>query len=154
MRLASGGKLLARRVTPALRKEIIEQLWIVTACVVDGRYFAAGEVTPYAHESDLPESLKGLVARGDEDFYHPSQRDIYQGQPAGPEPGFIFQGASNAQWVQRQAAQTAAGLQEQAWAAAEAAAANELPEEVKEVLEAEHDRSVQRDSNRFVGRTL
>ena len=56
--------------------------------------------------------------------------------------------------MQRQAAQTAAGLQEQAWAAAEAAAANELPEEVKEVLEAEHDRSVQRDSNRFVGRTL
>jgi hypothetical protein len=45
-------------------------------------------------------------------------------------------------------------LKEQAWAAAEAAAANELPEEVKEVLEAEHDRSVQRDSNRFVDRTL
>jgi hypothetical protein len=83
VRLASGGKLLARRVTPALRKEIIEQLWIVTACVVDGRYFAAGEVTPYAHESDLPESLKGLVARGDEDFYHPSQRDIYQGNLLG-----------------------------------------------------------------------
>ena len=58
MRLARGGKLLARRVTPALRKEIIEQLWIVTACVVDGRYFAAGEVTPYAHESDLPEKFE------------------------------------------------------------------------------------------------
>jgi hypothetical protein len=30
VRLAGGGKLLARRMTSALRKEIIEQLWIVT----------------------------------------------------------------------------------------------------------------------------
>jgi hypothetical protein len=110
---------------------------VLTANVIDsGKFYPAGSETPFT-EATLPEHLRQYLASGQEDFYSPAQRDIYQGQPAGPEPGFIFQGAGSGQWVQRQAARTAAGLQEQAWAEAEASAET-LPPETLAVLEDEH----------------
>ena len=120
-------------------EEPLDPIRITTGTIIENRYFNAGEVLPYERIEDLPESLKPLVATGAEPpAFSPAERDFYH-HPGPEQPGFIFQGAGSGQWVQRQAAQAAAGLQEQAWLEAEAAAANELPEGAKEALEAEHD---------------
>ena len=110
-------------------------------CIADGRFIPAGDPTPFT-EATLPEHLREYLASGAEDFFTPAQRDIYRGQP-GPEPGagFIYQGVSNGQWVRRQAAQAAAGLQEKAWLEAEAATET-LPPETLEVLQAKHDEHI------------
>jgi hypothetical protein len=104
--------------------------------LVDGKFISAGSETPFS-EATLPEHLRQYLATGQEDFYSPSQRNIYGGQPPAPDVGFVYQPLSGGQW-RRQAGQVANVVQEQDQAA-EAAAANELPEEVKEVLQAEHD---------------
>ena len=114
-----------------------------TGTIIDGQFYNAGEVLPYTRIEDLPASLKGLVADGSENFYHPSQRDIYGGQPAGPEPGFVYEGVSSGRWVQRQAAQAAAVVQEKDQAEVEASAETLSPETLA-ILEDQHNHRIDR----------
>ena len=58
-------------------------------CIIAGTFYAAGAELPFLHEEDLPEALRGLVARGDEVFFTPgASRNIY-GDPSAeiqPDP--------------------------------------------------------------------
>ena len=57
---------------------------IILSCntIFEGKFIAAGTVTPYKCEADLPESLKPFVADEGETFYAPADRDLY----AHPDP--------------------------------------------------------------------
>jgi hypothetical protein len=58
-------------------------LRLSTNCIVNGKFIPAGSPVPFATEADLPPNLKGLVATGDEEFYDPSDRNLYFGDPRG-----------------------------------------------------------------------
>ena len=61
-----------------------EPIVLTTNCIVDGVFIPAGDPVPYTSEKDLPETLRPLVALGDEEPpYHPAERNIYFGSPAG-----------------------------------------------------------------------
>ena len=97
-----------------------------TAAIVDGVYFRAGEPVPYAREADPPPNLKAVVATGEEEpAFSPAERDIYSPHLA------------------REARRIQGNIQLQDWAEQEAEA-DPLPEDVKEVLEDEHSRRIEK----------
>ena len=113
--------------------------------IIAGVFYRAGEALPFEHVEDLPESLKGLVAtEADPAPWTPAERNIYYRDDQGPEPGeaVIYQATGGGQWVRRQAAQLASGLQEQIYAEQEAQAANKLSPELEEVLQDSHDKHI------------
>jgi len=106
-----------------------------TNAICDGKFIPAGEPVPYERVEDLPPNLRPLVATGDEEFYSHSERLIYNQQPPEPGPVVFQQTGGGSQW---QARRVAAGLHQQAWAEEQAEAANALPAETEEALEAAH----------------
>jgi hypothetical protein len=112
--------------------------------IIDGRFYSAGSPVPFASEVELPESLKHLIATGDEPpFYTHSERLIYDGRSDLGEPATLYkfldgQGIG----VRRQAMQVSAGLQEQVFAEQAVEASNKLPPETEEALAAAHSRHI------------
>jgi hypothetical protein len=102
-----------------------EPIRLTTACVINGRYYRAGEPLPFANESEVPPNLAHLIGEP-EVPWHPCERDYYS-----PE-------------IRRQAAQVRGNVQWQDAAEVEAEAAQQLPPEVKEVLEEEYSRRIQK----------
>jgi hypothetical protein len=103
-----------------------------------GKLYRAGSETPFTEEN-LPEHLKQYIATGQEDFFHPRERDFYNNPR--PDCGVVYQPTgSDSQWTRRQARQVASVAQEQIYAEAEAAAANKLSSETEEALQDSHDK--------------
>lgn len=103
-----------------------------------GKLYRAGSKTPFDAVS-LPEHLKEYIASGDEDFFHPRERDFYNNPR--PDCGVVYQPTgSDSQWTRRQARQVASVAQEQLYAEAEAEAAGQLPKETQEALEDAHSK--------------
>jgi hypothetical protein len=51
-------------------------------CIINGKFYAAGEPLPYDREEDLPAALKPLIAGpGAPAPFQPSERDIYNNLP-------------------------------------------------------------------------
>jgi hypothetical protein len=123
-----------------------EPVRLTGAVVIDGVYYGAGQPLPFVKAAEVPESLRHLIATDEAQIPAPVVRNIYTGQ--GPElgqpAGMVYHATSGAQWVRQQAAQAAAGLEEQAWAEAQAEADQALPAETLEVLEAEHSARIER----------
>jgi hypothetical protein len=110
--------------------------------ISDGVFYGAGSETPFT-ETTLPPHLREYIASGQEDFYTPAERDIYRQRPELGEPPTVFRFLDGqGRGIQRQAAQVASGLQEQAYLEMEAQAANKLSPELEEVLQSEHDRHI------------
>jgi hypothetical protein len=110
-------------------------------CIADGKFIPAGSETPFTEET-LPEHLRQYLATGQENFYHPSDRNIYSGQPPAPDVGFVYQGVSSGQWVRRQASQAAGAAQEQLYAEEQAEAEQQLPVETQQALQDQHDQRI------------
>jgi hypothetical protein len=118
-------------------------VWLTGGAVIDGQYYAPGEPTPYASESEVPENLRHLIARDESEIPSKPIRNIYDQQP-GPEPGeagIYYQATGSGQW-RRQAVRAARGLEEQAWCEAQAEADQQLPAETQEALQDQHDRRI------------
>ena len=126
------------------KSEPAEPLRLRENAIVDGVFIRAGEPTPFARVEDLPESLKPLLADGSEEFYHPSERLIYDNPQPGPDPGVVYQPLSGGQWVRRQARQAASISQEQIYAEEQAQADAALPIETQEALEAKHSGHIEK----------
>jgi hypothetical protein len=116
-----------------------EPIRLTTAAVIDGVYFAAGQTLPYEREEDLPPNLKGLVATGQEDFFHPREIDFYNNPR--PDCGVVYQPTgSDSQWTRRQARQVASVALEQDWAAEQLEREHALPKETQQALEDIHSK--------------
>ena len=103
-----------------------------------GKLYRAGEPTPFT-EASLPAHLKQYIATGQEDFFHPRERDFYNNPR--PDCGVVYQPTgSDSQWTRRQARQVASVAQEQLYAEQEAEAAGQLPKETQEALEDAHSK--------------
>ena len=107
--------------------------------IVNGEFFRAGTPLPFTRVEDLPESLKPLLADGSEEFYHPSERLIYDNPQPGPDPGVVYQPLSGGQWVRRQARQAASISQEQIYAEEQVIADQRISPELEEELQSQHD---------------
>jgi hypothetical protein len=110
-----------------------EPVWLIGGAVIDGQYYAPGEPTPYASESEVPENLRHLIAADESELPDPIVRNLYDGTPQ-PEPRYTYQSTGGLRGDARQAVQ---GRHE----ADEAAefANQPLPPETEEALQASHD---------------
>jgi hypothetical protein len=109
--------------------------------IVDGVFYMAGTPTPFS-ETTLPEHLRPDIAVGDETFYSPSERNIYNNPQPGPDLGVVYQPLGGGQWVQRQARQALAISQEQTWCEEQAEIASKLSPETEEALQDSHSKHV------------
>jgi hypothetical protein len=122
-----------------------EPIRFASAVTIDGKYYPPGADVPYASESDVPETLKHLIARDESEIPPPVTRDIYGQQPGGAaafEAGVVYQPLSGGQWVQRQARAALAISQEQIWCEEQAEIASKLSPELEEVLQDSHDKHI------------
>ena len=107
-----------------------------------GKFYTAGEALPVASVADLTENLQKVVATSEPEAEEPNE-------PRGNfETGVIYEmtddgrlGRTLRRKVQRQVAELEAAAQEDDWIEEQAATA-ELPPEIAEGLQAEHERHV------------